>query len=559
MTCKNTAVRVFPLRWPRKRIMRTSSSNYDRYSYADLGKNIQGDRDASDNLNLLSSKLKSTPAGAVEAAIFVQPLCGQSSVACALAADNCFPWCMGVVKGGPRAQNISMFNTARWETHVLLPDVDCGVSRQHSARAVGDCGTDVTGQEEISIVDISTRVGVVRTNCKAEKMCTPSPVPALVSSLVSLSSLQTTNNTELGLVKEHKRNKWLGVRMEQQPFVVAGDVLLSVEAEQKVVIVTRLYDVGHGSLQMSNERLTLSSNAHSIEIVECETQSDKECVETAMSEGKLVLPVAFYTMENGRRPQEHADGGEVPGLLPAAASRWAVHWAANPTLEVYASIFDFCRGVASFNYNVHSSFGSALVWTVHTMRSVDLEGAGSPSTEDIKSRVSYMRVPQFFGDFFESGESSSQATKYCDIVLGLKIVGVEYLNPQNILITVLAARPRDYNPHTGEVFGPRIYRYYYLNPERHDCVVDRETADLSSKSIFSCWKSQEDGMWSGDSMLYSGSSAGGSGASSGLDNNNVPCAEARLVPAFGSAIVMPIVAFVVYGVSYVAGRLVYLM
>ena len=136
----------------------------------------------------------------------------------------------------------------------------------------------------------------------------------------------------------------------------------------------------------------------------------------------------------------------MPGLLPAAASRWAVHWAANPTLEVYASIFDFCRGVASFNYNVHSSFGSALVWTVHTMRSVDLEGAGSPSTEDIKSRVSYMRVPQFFGDFFESGESSSQATKYCDIVLGLKIVGVEYLNPQNILITVLAARPRDYNP-----------------------------------------------------------------------------------------------------------------
>jgi hypothetical protein len=155
-----------------------------------------------------------------------------------------------------------------------------------------------------------------------------------------------------------------------------------------------------------------------------------------------------------------------------------------------------------------------------------------------------MRVPQFFGDFFESGESSSQATKYCDIVLGLKIVGVEYLNPQNILITVLAARPRDYNPHTGEVFGPRIYRYYYLNPERHDCVVDRETADLSSKSIFSCWKSQEDGMWSGDSMLYSGSSAGGSGASSGLDNNKVPCAEARLVPAFGSVIVMPIVAFV---------------
>jgi len=217
-----------------------------------------------------------------------------------------------------------------------------------------------------------------------------------------------------------------------------------------------------------------------------------------------------------------------------------VHWAANPVLEVYAAIFDFCRGQASFNFNMHSSFGSALVWTVHTMRSVDLEGAGSPSTEDIKSRVSYMRVPQFFGDFFESGETSSEASKYCDVIWGLKIVGVEYLNAQNVLITVLAARPRDYNPYTGEVFGPRIYRYYYLNPERHDCVVDRETADLSSKSIFSCWKSQEDGMWSGDSMLHSGSS----GNKESMDSNNVPCAEARVVPALGSAIIMPIVALV---------------
>jgi hypothetical protein len=186
---------------------------------------------------------------------------------------------------------------------------------------------------------------------------------------------------------------------------------------------------------MLHERLTLSSNAHTIEIADCETLGDKQCVETAMSEGKLVLPVAFYTMENGRLPQEHADGGEVPGLLPAAASRWAVHWAANPVLEVYAAIFDFCRGKASFNFNVHSSFGSALVWTVHTMRSVDLEGAGSPSTEDIKSRVSYMRIPEFFGDFSSEipSEISSQPSKqsFCDVVWGLKIVGVEYLNAQN--------------------------------------------------------------------------------------------------------------------------------
>jgi hypothetical protein len=34
------------------------------------------------------------------------------------------------------------------------------------------------------------------------------------------------------------------------------------------------------------------------------------------------------------------------------------------------------------------------------MRSVDLEAAGSPSAEQVSSRVSYMRVPEFFGDLF---------------------------------------------------------------------------------------------------------------------------------------------------------------
>jgi hypothetical protein len=315
----------------------------------------------------------------------------------------------------------------------------------------------------------------------------------------------------------------------------------TVEAAKQVVIVTRLYDIGHGSLQLQNERLTLSSNAYPIKIADCKTQADKQCIETAMSEGKIFLPVAFYTMENGRRPQEHADGGEVPGILPAAASRWAVHWASNPSLEVYAVLLNFCPGQAGFNFNVHSSFGPALVWTVHTMRSVDLEGAVSPSAKDTSSRVSYMQVPQFFGEFFASETSEQVASKFCNVVLGLKIVGVEYVNAENVLITVLAARPKDYNPTTGEVFGPRTYRYYYLNPQRHDCVLDGESADVTSKSIFSCWRSQEEGMWSGETMLQSGLSSAQAG---NLDSNNIACAEARVVPAFGSAMIMPIVAFV---------------
>ena len=108
-------MRVLPLRWPRRRLASAAGGGYNRFSYASIG--IQGDIDTTDSLQLLESKLRATPVGTVEAAIFVQPLCGEeTNIACALAAENCFPWCMGVVRGGARAQNVTMFNTARWES-----------------------------------------------------------------------------------------------------------------------------------------------------------------------------------------------------------------------------------------------------------------------------------------------------------------------------------------------------------------------------------------------------------------------------------------------------------
>ncbi len=135
-----------------------------------------------------------------------------------------------------------------------------------------------------------------------------------------------------------------------------------------------------------------------------------------------------------------ADAGVV---LPAAGSRWAVHWAQNPEVALYNQLFEFCRNATPhFSITVHSSYNRSRVCTLQTIRAVDLEQEGAPSAEQTRSRVSYMRVPYFLGpqDFNE---------RACDRVVGLQIVGVEYLNEQNVLVTVLAAWPRDYDTRTG--------------------------------------------------------------------------------------------------------------
>ena len=518
MTCANTAVRVMPLRWPRRRLATTDGggggfAGYSRFSFRDTVNRYTGDADATDSLRLLAARERVLPSGAVEAAIYVQPVCGsENSVTCAPSERaNCFPWCMAVVRGGRRAQNITMYNARKWEENVILPEVDCGVARDRGACAAAPEG-------KASLVDFMEQAGVVRGRCAAS--CTPAAVPGSVLSLVPLDAVEAEANATLRRVLEHKQRAWYAVRLAQ-PIVVAGDVMLGLTDDGKRLVVTRLYDIGQSTLQMASERLTLSSNAHAAEVTECATQDDTGCVARAMQEGKVVLPAAVRQVFGGA-----ADAGVV---LPAAASRWAVHWAQNPQVAVYNSLFEFCRNATPhFSLTVHSSYNRARVWTMQTMRSVDVEQDGAPSEEQTRSRVSYMRVPYFLG----KQEFTERA---CDRVVGLQIVGVEHLNEENVLVTVLAARPRDYNPLTGKVDGARTHRYYYLHPGRSDCRrSDDEDRLENDPAIFSCWRSHASGMWPADDLITGGVWGG----------NANTCVRPRLMPQFGTYAVMPFVAYV---------------
>jgi hypothetical protein len=199
---------------------------------------------------------------------------------------------------------------------------------------------------------------------------------------------------------------------------------------------------------------------------------------------------------------------------------------------VLADLFDRCQnGTNNFIIVASSSYSKARVWTMHTMRAVDLEQNGAPTEEQQRSRVSYMSVPYFLSVSSFTGYTTVQEA--CEQVVGLQIVGVEYLNEQNVLVTVLAAQPRHYNAREGrmEAGRPRTHRYYYLHPGRHDCVqTDAEDVLEDNPSIFSCWRPQSSGMWPTDDAISLHSGGG--------------CTRELLVPAFGLAVVMPFVAVV---------------
>ena len=77
MTCARTMVRVLPLRFSRRRVAASAGGGRDMHQrdpYATFG-----------------AKQQTSPFIA-DAAIYVQPLCGQAGPSCLPNTDSCYPW-----------------------------------------------------------------------------------------------------------------------------------------------------------------------------------------------------------------------------------------------------------------------------------------------------------------------------------------------------------------------------------------------------------------------------------------------------------------------------------
>jgi len=272
------------------------------------------------------------------------------------------------------------------------------------------------------------------------------------------------------------------VRLSSQPFVATDDVFLyqhEVEGApgEFELVVSRLCDNKQGAYAMQAEQLSMLSNRQTVRLKLCDTEADAFWYYNALTERTIILPRSY--------------------MLQAATnisvtSEWAVHWAVNPENAVFRSVLDFCAtGTSGFAVNVVSSYSKPRVWTLKTMRAASMNpGRQEFAAADENGLYSYMVVPDWvsFDDFSES---------MCDKQSNFKIVDLEYLNDNNILVTTLWATMRNYCLHGGVCAGcPYEYKRYFLNPGRHDCVVP----DEGDGSLFTCWRHERMGMFTDNEM-----------------------------------------------------------
>ena len=445
LTCAKVDIRVQSLRFSRRRFSAPGAGRVELGFDDSFNTRLQyGARVAADHT--------------ADAAIVVTPLCPvQASVLCVPSIENCFPFCLGLHAAGQRSQNISLMNAQRWDEWTSIGQRDCVV-----ANAVnGECAGTSTRLLQNDEADVEVK-GCAKTAC----------VPDAASVTFIKNSEQVLANRSL--VAWQARQPWGFVRSRLQPFITAGDVFLYQSADDDVsgkILVTRLYDNKRGDFSLQQEQLTLLTNSVPMEYRQC---LDEACYKEQLRANRVVLPFGYFDRENPTK---------------AAASEWAVHWTATPSSKKCAVLLDFCDHTSrdeSLLFTAHKP----RLWTIRTMRHT--ESLGKAFSDE--ALASYMIIP----DWFSCSKTDFLDRTQCSRMYNMKVVALEYINADNLLLTVLAATPSDWDWTNEAVFKgrPFEYRFYFVHPNRHDCTSTEEP-----ETMYTCWRNADDGMFTAPSKI----------------------------------------------------------
>ena len=399
---------------------------------------------------------------AADASVVVMPLCTvEGSVFCMPSAENCYPFCMGLHAAGQTTQNISLMNSGMWNEYTSLGQTDCVVSEAVQALS---CFSSAIRAVTIAV---NEGAGLTLRGCTTSA-CSPD---ASTTTFVK----QTQDNPQNRSLSAWNANEtWGFIRSNDQPFVIAGDIFLYQKQTDDhlrsgLVFVTRLYDNKRGDFSLQNEQLSLVTNSDAITYVECTTE---ECFDRQIVDNHIVLPEQFFTRAS----------------FVSAVSEWAVHWVAAPDLNKCGIVFDYCAGTTGSPLTMEMH--QPRVWTIRTVRSPDELGRVDTSE---RNYASFMLIPDWFR--CNLGEDEQ-----CQRVSSMKVTGLEYLNPDNLLLTVMAASPAHWDAYLDDVrVGmPFQYRYYFIHPNKHDCT----SPGHSHNPVYTCWREQSAGMYNAsDSLL----------------------------------------------------------
>ena len=448
MRCAHVHIQVVSLRFSRR-----------QYSQA-----VRGVETAFGDVFATNSAARTRLVNTVNATVYVHPRCrvagaGSEEMCLPDSAANCFPWCMGLHIAGRKNQQIVLQNQEAWEHSVNLAQTECVISAD-DRRCVATAGAPRPAAVSAAF-NTSLRGGCdfMLSRCASDDNW----------------NTQQTSPAAARVMYDGPR---ASLRLEAQPFVLASDIFLYSQAEDGAtyLVVARLSSSGSSEFAVQYDRLSMNSNALRRRVYvggeDCVVPSNDLCYSNAVRRDEVVLPTSygFWT-----QPQN-----------TVAVSEWAVHWADEPDLSLLSCVWQQCHIARTLCVEVQTSFRRARVWSMKSVRAAHTMGRETPADPS----VSFMTVP----DFIQSGTACQETVNYM-------VVGVEYLNRNNLLLTTKATSPSNF--FEGAVLDEArcVLRYYFVHPNRADCLDVTDDSDGAGERLYSCWRDESVGMFGDETVV----------------------------------------------------------
>ena len=358
----------------------------------------------------------------LDAAVWLVPRCGQdvnrnAETAC-LDVAPCMPFCMAARTAGGGRDNLVLASARRWREGTTILGQDCALES-------GSAATVQPGAPVNSKVISRTATGVgglLQVGGVGVYGFASDPVCRRASRVTSVVSKEESERMRVAA----------NVRLFSQPFAITGDTTFStvnLGGDAYAVQVERLEgsEVDVFSLNSINQQLPALPKA----VVPLTTQ-DQEATD------RVTIPYNYGTTR-----------------IAAVNSRNYVFYASNPNADALGAYFQYCSDISNpdkiskFGILLKSSYSRIRIYRVSAYRRCAPYSCGA-------DLVSFAELQGFSGNFVRA----------CDEVFNASVQSMEYLNEDNIAVTVQAAHVRSYDERRGtfQSGGNTTSRTYWLNP-----------------------------------------------------------------------------------------------
>jgi hypothetical protein len=382
----------------------------------------------------------------VDATIWVSPLCSSGTTEVQLqcvsifTGASCFPYCMAARPSGSGADALILYNAKDWSGKVHVVDRDCGVARHLSnPTECVDAGTCSYVQNSYlesdpgSVLttvrgDIGNGAVLIRKWDRTAGCVQSDSSVSIISSELHLSYGATADRTYRALL------------LPTQPFSFAGDVTLTSYRDptgKYFVKIDRLYGNEVNEFTMVNVQKAFPA------------QAPADVPRNVASEPVDLLPIPYALSSfSGKRH-------------PSVSTQTSVFFTVNPSLDMFRGFASGCYELNFRNWKTQlsalSSYAPIRIWRVDPY-------AYCPVGDDGTSRcgagnVGFVDIP---GSFLEIAADSIFDITQCEAVFAMEVTALEYLNVENIAVTILMASFEDYSLETGVLRTDSTRSYYRI-------------------------------------------------------------------------------------------------